>query len=73
MFDEKMKVILYYFKQIEIGNTFFFSRQLLFMAPEGQTFWDTFAGHLEKFKEDTKHLSDDSKLRLTEHPSRNRC
>lgn len=42
------------------------------MAPEGQTFWDTFAGHLEKFKEDTKHLSDDSKLRLTEHPSRNR-
>lgn len=39
------------------------------MAPEGQNFWDTFAGHLEKFKEDSKNLPPETVLRLTEHPS----
>lgn len=43
--------------------------QLLFLTPEGQNFWDNFAEHLEKFKEDCKSLSDESLVRLTEDPS----
>ena len=39
------------------------------MTPEGQNFWDNFAEHLEKFKEDCKNLSADSLVRLTEDPS----
>ncbi|XP_046636693.1 PC4 and SFRS1-interacting protein-like isoform X2 [Daphnia pulicaria] len=43
--------------------------KLLFLTPEGQNFWDNFAEHLEKFKEDCKNLSADSLVRLTEDPS----
>ena len=39
------------------------------MTPDGQNFWDNFAEHLEKFKEDCKNLSADSLVRLTEDPS----
>merc|ERR1712071_153730 len=43
--------------------------RLLFMTPEGQNFWDTFAEHLVKFKEDCKNLSEQTKVRLTEDPA----
>lgn len=43
--------------------------KLLFLTPEGQNFWDNFAEHLEKFKEDCKNLSAESLVRLTEDPS----
>lgn len=39
------------------------------MTPEGQNFWDTFAEHLVKFKEDCKNLSEQTKVRLTEDPA----
>ena len=50
-----------------------FYLQLLFLTPEGQNFWDNFAEHLEKFKEDCKHLSAESLVRLTEDPTSNFC
>ncbi|XP_059351099.1 PC4 and SFRS1-interacting protein-like isoform X1 [Daphnia carinata] len=43
--------------------------KLLFLTPEGQNFWDNFAEHLEKFKEDCKSMSEESLVRLTEDPS----
>merc|ERR1712071_150257 len=46
--------------------------RLLFMTPEGQNFWDTFAEHLVKFKEDCKNLSEQTRVRLTEDPAMKR-